>query len=192
MESFAAPSVFLETHDAATPGCLVLDVRLPEMSGLELQERLRASGSRIPVVMITAYGDAPTAIRAIKGGAVDILEKPINDQVLLDAIQHCIDLDLDRRRIEAAHAGIRARYETLSRRERQVMALLVAGQSNEAIAGLLGISRKTVEVHRARVMEKMTARSIVFLVHMAAICGLREDLLIGEDPVIADLPSLRR
>ena len=187
VESFARPSDFLDAYDAAKPGCLVLDLRLPEMSGLELQERLRSLGARIPIIMITAYGDVPTAVRAMKGGAVDFVEKPFNDQALLDRIQQCIELDLEMREVNASYEEIRVRYETLTKRERQVMSLLIAGKSNKPIGEMLGISPKTVEVHRAKVMEKMAAESIVFLVHMANMCGLREDPELEKDPMVAKL-----
>lgn len=187
VESFARPTDFLDAYDESKPGCLVLDLRLPEMSGLELQERLRSLGARIPIIMITAYGDVPTAVRAMKGGAVDFVEKPFNDQALLDRIQQCIELDLEMREVNASYEEIRARYELLTKRERQVMSLLIAGKSNKPIAEILGISPKTVEVHRAKVMEKMAAESIVFLVHMANMCGLREDPELENDPVVAKL-----
>ena len=187
VESFARPTDFLEAYDAAKPGCLVLDLRLPEMSGLELQKRLRSLGARIPIIMITAYGNVATAVRAMKGGAIDFVEKPFNDQALLDRIQQCIELDLEMRDVNASYDDIRARYETLTKRERQVMSLLIAGKSNKPIGEMLGISPKTVEVHRAKVMEKMAAESIVFLVHMANICGLREDPELENDPIVAKL-----
>ena len=187
VESFARPSDFFDTCDSSKPGCLVLDLRLPEMSGLELQERLRSQGMRIPIIMITAYGDVPTAVRAMKAGAVDFVEKPFNDQALLDRIQQCIELDLEMREVNASYDEIKARYETLTKRERQVMSLLISGKSNKPIGELLGISPKTVEVHRAKVMEKMAAESIVFLVHMANICGLREDPQLENDPLVANL-----
>lgn len=187
VESFERPSDFLDAYDASRPGCLVLDLRLQEMSGLELQERLRSLGTRIPIIMITAYGDVPTAVRAMKGGAVDFVENPFNDQALLDRIQQCIELDLEMRQVNASYEEIRARYETLTKRERQVMSMLIAGKSNKPIGELLGISPKTVEVHRAKVMEKMAAESIVFLVHMANMCGLREDPELENDPMVAKL-----
>jgi len=180
--SFGRPTEFFDAYDDSRPGCLVLDLRLPEMSGLELQERLRAQGVRIPVIMITAYGDIPTAVRAMKGGAVDFIEKPFNDQALLDRIQQCIQLDQQMREVNASFEEVRQRYSTLTKRERQVMALLVVGKSNKPVAEMLGISPKTVEVHRAKVMEKMRADSIVFLVHMARMCGIREDPDLVADP----------
>ena len=154
VETFSSPREFLDTYKPDRPGCLVLDVRLPEMSGLEVQEWLQARGIRLPVIMITAYGEISLAVRAMKGGARDFLEKPFSDQVLLDRIQQCIEEDAKNRKQNSFRAEIDARSTTLTRRERQVMQLMVGGNSTKKIASELGISHRTVEVHRAKIMAK--------------------------------------
>jgi len=168
VEAYASPREFLDAYDPARPGCLVLDVRMPEMNGLELLDALKARGRTIPVIMITGYGEVSTAVRAMKGGAADFLEKPFSNQLLLERIQECLRQDARARREDAASQATRARLATLTRRERQVMALLLNGQSNKAVAQVLEISTKTVEIHRANVMRKMEAKSIASLVKMAA------------------------
>jgi RNA polymerase sigma factor (sigma-70 family) len=167
VETFASGDEFLEGYDAERPGCLVLDVRMPGMSGLELQQRLGARGSPLPVIFISAHGDIPMAVRAVKAGAVDFIEKPFRDQELLDKIQKAIELNATMREKLEDREAIRTRIESLTPRERQVMELVVQGKSNKAIARELEVSQRTAETHRARVMEKMRADSVAELVRMA-------------------------
>ena len=166
VETFASASEFLETYDPRQPGCLVLDVRMQGMSGLELQERLNEQGEAMPVIIITGFADVPMAVRAMKGGAIEFLQKPFNDQVLLDHVQKAIVRDLQRRRQRAAHQQVIARLETLTRREREVLDHVVEGRSSKQIAEKLGVSFKTVEAHRAKIMKKMHARGIPHLIRM--------------------------
>ena len=166
-ETYASAAEFLENDDPAIPGCVVLDVRMPGMSGLELQEFLVSRGSRLPIVFVTAHGDIPMAVQAVKAGAIDFIQKPFRDQELLDKIQQAIKEDARRRRESSEVAGILQRMDSLTPRERQVMDLVVGGHANKVIAIDLGISERTVEIHRARVMQKMEADSVPHLVQMA-------------------------
>lgn len=166
-ETFSSARSFLDTYDPERPGCLVLDVRMPEMSGLELQQKLLAMGSTLPILFLTAHGDVPMAVQAVKAGALDFIQKPFRDQELIDRINQAIEED-ERIRGELADAErIRARVATLTPREREVMDLVASGAHNKVIARELGISQRTVEAHRARVMEKMGCRSVAELVRMA-------------------------
>ena len=158
---------FLEAYDASVPGCVVLDVRMPGMSGLDLQERLRELGHQIPVIIVTGYGDVPMAVRAMKAGAIDFIEKPVSDQILLDHIQRAIAADVDNHQRQALSAEVLHRVQKLTRRERQVMHLVIAGKSSREIAEELGVSFKTVEAHRAKIMKKMEARSVPHLIRMS-------------------------
>ena len=168
VETFASAQAFLDGYDAAKPGCLVLDVRMPGMSGLELQERLAARrGYHVPIIFITGHGDVQMAVRAVQAGAFDFVEKPFNDQDLLDRIQRAIAHDAGQRGKEAQRSQLKALFAGLTPREREVLDLVVEGLSNKAVANALGLSAKTVEVHRAKVMEKLHARSISDLVKMA-------------------------
>jgi two-component system response regulator FixJ len=167
VETFASAQAFLDNYDSSKPGCLVLDVRMPGISGLELQERLAARRINIPIIFITGHGDVQMAVRALQAGAFDFVEKPFNDQDLLDRIQKAIAFDAERRGKESQRAQLQALFSSLTAREREVLDLVVEGLSNKAIANTLGLSAKTVEVHRAKVMEKMHARSISDLVKMA-------------------------
>ncbi len=170
-ETFASAHEFLEAYDPEKPGCMVLDVRMPEMSGLELQERLRALESTLPIIFITAHGDVPIAVKAVKTGAVDFIQKPFRDQELIEKIQHAIeDNALNREQLRELQQ-VRARMASLTPRQRQVMELVVEGKANKVIAGELGLSQRTVEIHRARVMKKMEARSVSNLVQMVMRCG---------------------
>jgi len=149
------------------PGCLVIDVRLPDMNGLEFQARLSQMGVRLPVVMMTGYGDIPMSVRAMKRGAVDFLAKPFRDQDMLDAVMAAIERDRQRRVADKDLLQARQRFATLSDRERQVMLLVAAGKMNKQVAGDLGISEITVKIHRGAAMRKMGARTLAHLVRLA-------------------------
>lgn len=166
VETYASAKEFLEVYDPLRPGCLVLDVRMPGMSGLELQERLEALGSTLPIIFLSAHGDVPIAVHAIKAGAVDFLEKPFRDQELIDKIQQAIEANARLREGLAERNRIAARIDSLTPREREVMELVVQGKTNKAIGSELGLSQRTVEIHRARVMRKMQADSLPELVQM--------------------------
>ncbi len=165
--SYAAAGDFLAATIADRPSCLVVDIRLPDMNGLEFQARLNQMGVRLPVVMMTAYGDIPMSVRAMKRGAVDFLPKPFHDQDMLDAVIAAIERDRRRRTTDDGVALIHQRFETLSPREQQVMLLVTAGKMNKQIAGDLGISEITVKIHRGAAMRKMNARTLADLVRMA-------------------------
>ena len=164
--TFASGNDFLQQFDPGQPGCLVLDVRMPGMSGLELQARLAAEIIHPPVIIITGHGDVPMAVRAVQAGALDFIEKPFNDQALLDSVHRALDLDARQRGRASKLAEIRARLETLTPREQEVMKMVVAGKRNKVIAFELSVSQSTVEAHRARVMEKMQAASLSDLMRM--------------------------
>jgi FixJ family two-component response regulator len=172
---FASVDEFLKAGRPDAPTCLVLDVRLPGRSGLDLQRELGAANIHLPIIFITGYGDIPMSVRAMKGGAIEFLTKPFRDQDLLDAIQ--IGLGHDRARLadEDAKAGLRARFETLTPREREVMVLVVAGRLNKQIAFEIGISEITVKVHRGQVMRKMRAASLPDLARMADRLDLTQE-----------------
>lgn len=164
--TFARPAEFLKQHDPGRPGCVILDIRMPDMSGLEVQQQLNSRGSMLPVIMITGHGDVPMAVQAMKDGAFDFLQKPFRDQDLIDRINAALKLDAENRGALERHADIRRRFETLTPREQDVIKLVVDGRANKVIAIDLGLSERTVEIHRANVMEKMGARSIAHLVKM--------------------------
>lgn len=166
VETYATARDFLAGYTPTRPGCLVLDVRMPGMSGLDLQEALAARKVKIPTIIITGYAEVPMAVRAMKAGAVDFIEKPFSDQLLLDRIQQAIQADLRARNAHAQVAAVGARLATLTPREREVMDLVVAGRANREIAAKLGLSSKTVEVHRAHVMDKMKVDSLAELVRV--------------------------
>ncbi len=159
-------SEFLESYSPDHPGCLVLDVRIPGMSGLELQEKLRERGYDIPVIIVSGYGDVPMAVRAMKAGAVDFLEKPVSDQVLLDYIQKGIERDIQNKANREQNKELVERKATLTRRENEVMKYVVSGFSSREIAEKLNVSFKTVEAHRAKIMKKMQAKSVPKLIQM--------------------------
>jgi two-component system response regulator FixJ len=163
---FALPSEFLARFKADTPGCLILDIRMPEMSGLEVQQQLNRAGAMLPVIFITGHGDVPMAVQAMKEGAFQFIQKPFRDQELLDHINHALQFDRDNRKDFALRAEVQRRVETLTPREKQVMDLVVEGEANKVMAIDLGLSERTVEIHRAKVMEKMGARSVAHLVKM--------------------------
>lgn len=162
--SFASAQTFLAQYREPRPGCLLTDVRMPGMSGLALLDELRARGWGLPVILMTAHADVPMAVRAMRAGAFDFIEKPFNDQDLLERIQSALDSDAARRATEHHQIELAARLERLSPREREVLELIVEGRLNKQIAGHLGLSIKTVELHRARVMEKMGANNLAELV----------------------------
>jgi FixJ family two-component response regulator len=164
---FASTEEFLASKRPDAPGCLVLDVRLPGMSGLTFQKELARVGVDLPVIFITGHGDIPMSVRAMKAGAVEFLSKPFHDQELLDAIHAAIERDRERRREAVLVAELRERYATLTERERQIMRLVVIGRANKQIAAELNLSEMTVKVHRGQVMRKMQAGSLPGLVRIA-------------------------
>ena len=166
-ESFATGEEFLGTKHIGRPSCLVLDVRLPQMSGLDFQRRLAKSGLRIPIIFVTAHGDIPMSVKALKSGAVEFLTKPFRDQDLLDAIQQALERDDIAQKEQAEVADLQKRHQALTLREREVMTLVVSGRLNKQIASEIGTSEATVKVHRGNVMHKMQAASVVDLVRMA-------------------------
>ncbi|HEY0682272.1 MAG TPA: response regulator transcription factor [Steroidobacter sp.] len=164
--TYASPAEFLSKYDPGRPSCLVLDVRMPEMSGLEVQQQLNRTGSILPVILITGHGDIPMAVQAMKDGAFDFLQKPFRDEELLDRIRRALQRDVENRESIQRHADLRQRASSLTPREREVMAMVVDGRANKVIAIDLGLSERTVEIHRANVMEKMGASSAAHLVKM--------------------------
>ncbi len=166
VETYPSADAFLAAYDVGRPGCLVLDVRMPGMSGLNLQDELRTRNIRLPIIMLSGHAEVPTAVRALKAGAIDFMEKPFSDELLLDRIRQAIDLDREQRDAGARRAAVAERYALLTPREREVMELVTAGKANKVIAADLGLSPKTVEVHRAAVMDKMHADSVADLVRM--------------------------
>ena len=173
VESFSSAKEFLEHRLPSVPVCLVLDIRLPGLSGLDLQEALAKAGRDVPIIFITGHGDVPSSVRAMKGGAVDFLQKPFNDQQLLDCVQRALSGSRARIVERAEHATLQARFNTLTPREKDVLLQVITGKLNKQIAGDLGIALKTIKVHRGRVMQKMVAGSVADLVRMAQKLGLR-------------------
>ncbi|MCU7854120.1 MAG: response regulator transcription factor [Candidatus Thiodiazotropha sp. (ex Lucinoma borealis)] len=172
VETFESADAFINSYYPGRSGCLLLDVRMPGMSGLELQEYLRANQIDIPVIIITGHGDVPMAVRAMKSGAIDFIEKPFNDELLLESIRHALALDVRQRDMQSQRAEIATRLARLTPREHEVMVMVTNGKANKEIATSLGVSAKTVEAHRARVMEKMEADSLAELVRMAINANL--------------------
>lgn len=166
-ESFATGEAFLSRQRTGDPSCLVLDVRLPQMSGLDFQRRLTEAGVQIPIIFITAHGDIPMSVRALKSGAVEFLTKPFRDQDLLDAIQQALQRDRAAREQQAEMHDLQERYHALTVREREVMTLVVSGMLNKQIAAEIGASEATIKIHRSHVMHKMQAGSVVELLRMA-------------------------
>jgi FixJ family two-component response regulator len=171
--TFDSAQAFLDDKLPDAPSCLVVDVRMPKMSGLDLQNELISRGIRIPVIMMTGHGDIPMTVRAMKAGAVDFLAKPFRDQDIIDAVTAALARDDKRRQSETGLAGIRDKFETLTPRERQVMSLVTSGLMNKQVAGELGLSEITVKLHRANAMKKMGARTLADLVRMSE--SLRDD-----------------
>lgn len=174
VETFTSATEFLESYQGERAGCLVLDVRMPGMSGLALQERLATDEIALPILIVTGYGDVPVAVQAMRQGAFDFIEKPFSGQILIDRIEAALAEDLRRRQTRTTREEVRRRRATLTPRERQVMDLVVQGKPNKLVGAALHLSPKTVEVHRANVMKKMEAGSLAELVRMA--------LLIGDEP----------
>jgi RNA polymerase sigma factor (sigma-70 family) len=169
VQTYESAQAFLDAYYPGRAGCLLLDVRMPGMSGLELQEYLVRREIRLPVIIITGHGDVSMAVKAMKAGAVDFIEKPFDDEELLNSIRNAVQHDEKRRALRARRADIAARMAELTPREHEVMAMVTDGKSNKEIATSLGVSAKTVEVHRARVMDKMRADSLAELVRLALI-----------------------
>jgi len=170
--TYADTKEFLKGYDAERAGCLVLDVRLSGQSGLDLQEQLVTEGIGLPVIIITGYGDVPTAVRAMRSGALDFIEKPFDNELLLDRVRQAVELDIRNRVERAERAEIVACLALLTPREREVLERVVGGRANKQIASDLGISTKTVEAHRAHVMEKMRAESLAELVQLVRAAGV--------------------
>lgn len=173
---YTSPQEFLAHHDAAVPGCAVLDVALPGLNGLELQQALTAGGTHRPVIFITGKGDVPTSVRAMKAGAIDFLTKPVSGKDLLEAVSRAQSHDTKRRESHAELASIEEKIATLTPREREVFAHVVTGQLNKQIASDLGTVEKTIKVHRGRVMEKLGVRTVADLVRLAEKAGISSKL----------------
>ena len=172
VELFGSAQEFLPRGPTKGPGCLILDVRLPGVSGLDFQRQLNEAKINIPIIFISAHGDVPMTVRAMKAGAIEFLTKPFRDQDLLDAVQVALERDRARRQREGEIATLRERFESLSAREREVVAMVVSGMPNKLIAAKIGITENTVKVHRSRAMEKMQARSLADLVKMVDRLGI--------------------
>ena len=171
-ETFAGPAEFLKRKLPDVPACIVLDVRLPGISGLELQTELATGDIKIPIIFMTGHGDIPMTVKAMKAGAFEFLPKPFRDQDMLDAVQHALKQGRTRREAEQADAQFRRNFESLSSREREVMALVAAGLMNKQIAFQLGVAEVTVKLHRGSLMRKMDARSVAELARMAEVLGI--------------------
>ncbi|WP_280155100.1 response regulator [Piscinibacter sp. XHJ-5] len=165
--TYASAQEFLADYESGSPGCLVVDVRLPGMSGLELQERLTQAGIALPVIVMTGHGDIQMAVRAMRAGALDFVEKPFHDQALLDRVHEGIERSLHLQDVAGERGELQRRYASLTEREKQVMAQVIEGRQNKLIADELGLSTRTVETHRAHIIEKMGATSLSHLVRMA-------------------------
>lgn len=172
VQSFASPQEFIDSKRPDVPGCLILDVRLPGPSGLELQRVLTSSDIQIPIIFISGHGDIPMSVQAIKSGAIEFLTKPLHEQRLLDAVHAGIEQDRTRRQDATALAELRMRLDSLTSREREILSLVVSGQQNKQIAAHLGLSEMTVKVHRSQVMHKMRAKTAIDLVRMTDKLGI--------------------
>jgi FixJ family two-component response regulator len=173
VEVFSSPAALLQSKLPDITSCLVLDIRLPGVNGLEFQDSLAKAGIHIPIVFMTGHGDIPMSVRAMKAGAIDFLPKPFRDQDMLDAVIRALDQDRKRRGDEKAVSGVRELFESLTRREREVLTLVTAGLMNKQIAHRLKVSEITVKIHRGNVMKKMEARSLADLVRMAEMLGIK-------------------
>lgn len=170
VETYGSARDFLNSFHNDRPGCIVLDVRMPEISGLELQEHLNTHHIETPIIIITGHGDVPMAVRALKNGAVDFIEKPFNDQALLDRIQHALQQDAENRGRQAALGEAKEGLAHLTKREHEVLDRVIAGESSKRIAADLGLSTKTVEAHRAKIMQKLHVKSVAELVRVTVAC----------------------
>jgi len=170
-ECFASPGEFLRRRKSENPACLVLDVRMPGLSGLDLQRKLARGEHQIPIIFISAHGDIPMAVGAMKAGAIEFLPKPFRDEDLLDAIRHALDRDKAAKARRTEVLEIRTRHTRLTARQHQIMTLIVEGKLNKQIAAKLGLSENTIKVHRRRIMERMGATSVAELVHMIGRLG---------------------
>jgi FixJ family two-component response regulator len=179
VRTFESPQTFLEKHDPSTPGCLVLDIAMPGLNGLELQAALAESGCERSIIFLTGHGDIPMSVQAIKAGAIDFLTKPVDDEALLAAVRTAMERDRLARRERGELQIIRTRLATLTPREREVLEHVVAGQLNKQIAADLGIGEKTVKVHRGRVMEKMGVELLADLVRVALRAGILDQSPMG-------------
>lgn len=175
VEALASAKEFLSAERADVPSCLVLDVRLPGISGLELQRELVSSGTQTPIIFITSYGDIPMSVRAMKAGAVEFLPKPFRDQDLLDAVQVALERDRERRRREAEVNALQERFRSLTPREREIFPLVVSGLLNKQIAAMIGATEATVKVHRSQLTRKMGAGSLAELVRIAGKIGVNPE-----------------
>jgi FixJ family two-component response regulator len=173
VELFGSARDFAQVKMPDAPSCLVLDIRLPGVSGLDFQTELAKAGIRIPIIFMTGHGDIPMSVQAMKAGAIDFLTKPFRDQEMLDAVVRALERDQKRRDSEKVVAEVRERFDSLTSREREVIAMVVNGLLNKQIAGRLGITEITVKVHRVNMMRKMRARSVIELVGMADLLGIR-------------------
>ena len=172
VRGFPSADEFLKQFDASAAGCLLLDVRMPGQSGFDLQDELVARGVTLPIVFLTGHAEVSTSVRAMKQGAVDLLEKPVREADLVQAIERALELDKKQRATEGAQAHLKRLYDSLTQREQEVMAAVVAGQLNKQVAFQLGIAERTVKLHRARVLQKMCADSLADLVRMAEQLGI--------------------
>jgi FixJ family two-component response regulator len=192
-EGFASPQEFLQSERPDAPSCLVLDVRLPGLSGLDFQAELARADVRIPIVFISGHGDIPMTVRAMKAGAIDFLAKPFRDQDLLDAVTAAIQRDQQRREHENTMAELKAHFSSLTPREREIMALVASGLMSKQIAAEVGLSEITVKVHRSHIMKKMRARSVADLVRMAEALGVKSapDVVLKGESTCAALGVLQ-
>jgi two-component system response regulator FixJ len=186
VQTFSSAASFLEAHPSEEPGCLILDLRMPGMNGLDLQQELIRRGFEIPVIVLTGYGDIPSAIRALKSGALEFLEKPVEDDVLLDLVRRALDADAQRRRQRSERDVVCERLEQLTPREREVLGLVVDGFSSREIGRQLQVTCKTVEAHRAQIMKKMGTERVVDLVRV--VVGLES---LHSDGRASQCPSAR-
>jgi FixJ family two-component response regulator len=173
VKTFASAMELLQHPLPTVPSCLVIDVRLPRLSGFDLQTELNRLEVKLPIIFITGHGDIPMSVQAMKAGAVDFLTKPFRDQEMFDAVARALERDIERRREEQSDSDVRARFELLTPRERQIMALVTAGHMNKVVAARLGISEMTVKIHRGHMMRKMRVKSLADLVLIAENLGIR-------------------
>ena len=173
-QTYESAAEFLEDFDPAGAGCLLLDLRMPGINGLQLQETLVEKGSEIPIIFVTGHGDVSAAVKGIKAGALDFIEKPFDDELLLDRVREALARDAQNRQENEVASSAKTRFSRLTSREKEVLRLVAAGQSNKEIARALQISHRTVETHRFRLMQKMDAQSLSDLISVAVLCGLHD------------------